>query len=173
MIYYLITITRVDGGFAPYSLITKSTTKAQDYINKISLRDNNGGKLKLMLVGYDAIRKIMKEDNLICRRKKAFKPVTTQSNHDYKIYPNLIKNIEVTGLNQVWVADITYIQLVDEFIYLATIEDIFSRKCVGWALSRDINTILTLNALEKATMTKAANGTYQMPKLITTLKSGT
>jgi transposase InsO family protein len=107
-------------------------------------------KRRKMIVNSKRVRKIMKEDNLFCRRKKAFKPVTTQSNHDYKIYPNLIKGIEVTGLNQVWVADITYIQLVDEFIYLATIEDIFSRKCVGWALSRDINTILTLNALEMA-----------------------
>ena len=101
-------------------------------------------------VNRKKVLRIMKEDNLLSRRKRAFKPVTTQSDHDYKIYPNLIKNIEVTGLNQVWVADITYIQLVDEFIYLATIEDIFSRKCIGWALSRDIDTILTLNALEMA-----------------------
>lgn len=101
-------------------------------------------------VNRKKVLRIMKEDNLLSRRKKPFKPVTTQSDHNYKIYPNLIKNIEVTGLNQVWVADITYIQLVDEFIYLATIEDIFSRKCIGWALSRDIDTILTLNALEMA-----------------------
>jgi putative transposase len=104
---------------------------------------------KIIVNGKKVLR-IMKKYNLICRRKKLFKPVTTQSDHDYKIYPNLIKNIEVTGLNQVWVADITYIRLVDEFIYLAGIIDIFSRKCIGWALSRDINTILTINALEMA-----------------------
>jgi transposase InsO family protein len=104
---------------------------------------------KIIANGKKVLR-IMKKYNLICRRKKLFKPVTTQSDHDYEIYPNLIKNIEVTGLNQVWVADITYIRLMHEFIYLAAIIDIFSRKCVGWALSRDIDTLLTLNALEMA-----------------------
>jgi transposase InsO family protein len=103
-----------------------------------------------IIVNDKKIRRIMKEENLICRRKKAFKPVTTQSNHDFKIYSNLIKNIEVTGLNQVWVADITYIHLVDDFIYLAAIIDIYSRRCIGWTLSRDIDTILTLNALDMA-----------------------
>lgn len=107
-------------------------------------------KRRKIIVNFKKVLKIMKEDNLLCRRKKLFKPVTTQSNHDLEIYPNLIKDIEVTGLNQVWVADITYIRLPNEFIYLAAIIDIFSRKCIGWALSRDINTILTLNALEMA-----------------------
>jgi len=101
-------------------------------------------------INHKKILKIMKEENLLCRRKKLFKPVTTQSNHDFNIYPNLIKELEVTGLNQVWVADITYIRLPNEFIYLAGMIDIFSRKCIGWALSSDIDTILTLNALEMA-----------------------
>jgi len=103
-----------------------------------------------IIVNSKKVLRIMKKYNLICRRKKLFKPVTTQSDHDYKVYPNLIQDIEVTGLNQVWVADITYIRLEKEFIYLAAIIDIFSRKCIGWALSRDIDTILTLNALEMA-----------------------
>lgn len=107
-------------------------------------------KRRKIIVNNKRVRRIMKEDNLICRRKKLFKPVTTQSDHDLQVYPNLIRNIEVTGLNQVWVADITYIRLPTEFSYLASIIDIFSRKCIGWALSRDINTILTLNALEMA-----------------------
>jgi putative transposase len=93
---------------------------------------------------------IMREDNLLCRRKKAFKPVTTNSKHGYRIYPNLVKNIEVTGLNQVWVSDITYIQLLREFVYLAAILDIFSRRCIGWALSRNVDTLLTLEALNMA-----------------------
>jgi len=107
-------------------------------------------KRRKIIVNSKKVRRIMKEDNLICRKKKAFRPVTTQSDHDYNIYPNLVKDIEVTGLNQVWVADITYIRLVNEFIYLAAIIDIFSRKCIGWALSRDIDTFLTLNALKMA-----------------------
>lgn len=94
--------------------------------------------------------RIMREENLLCRRKKKFKPVTTQSNHRYETYPNLAKDLKVTGLNQLWVSDITYIQLLKEFVYLAVIIDIFSRKCVGWFLSRDIDTQLTLGALNRA-----------------------
>lgn len=103
-----------------------------------------------LLVNHKKVLRIMREDNLICRRKRAFRPVTTDSDHSYNIYPNLIKNIEVTGLNQVWVADITYIRLWNEFIYLAAVIDIFSRKCIGWSLGRDIDTLLTLDALKMA-----------------------
>jgi len=103
-----------------------------------------------IVVNSKKVRKIMKEDNLTCRRKKAFKPVTTQSDHNYNIYPNLIEDIKVTGLNKVWVSDITYIRLPQEFIYLAAIIDIFSRKCIGWSLRKDIDSFLTLNALEMA-----------------------
>ena len=101
-------------------------------------------------INHKKVLKIMRKDGLLCRRKKQFKPVTTQSNHDLKIYPNLTENIKVTGLNQVWVSDITYIRLPNEFIYLAAIMDIFSRKCIGWALGREINTLLTLSALSMA-----------------------
>lgn len=101
-------------------------------------------------VNHKKVLKLMREGNLICRRKKRFRPVTTQSNHNCKVYPNLAKDLEVTGLNQLWVADITYIRLPKEFIYLAVIMDMFSRKCIGWCLSRDIDTFLTLNALNMA-----------------------
>lgn len=103
-----------------------------------------------VIANHKKVLRIMKEENLICRRKKKFKPVTTQSNHGYKTYPNLAKELEVTGLNQLWVSDITYIQLLREIVYLAVIIDIFSRKCVGWFLSRDIDTQLTLGALNRA-----------------------
>jgi len=102
------------------------------------------------LINSKKVRGIMKKENLVCRRKKAFKPVTTLSNHDYKIYPNLAKDLKVTGLNQLWVSDITYIRLPNGFAYLAAIIDIFSRKCVGWSLGREIDTILTLEALNIA-----------------------
>ncbi len=101
-------------------------------------------------INHKKVLKIMHSENLLCRRKKAFKPVTTQSNHNYKTYLNLIGNIEVTGLNQVWVADITYVHLAREFVYLAVILDLFSRRCIGWHLSRDIDTCLTLTALNRA-----------------------
>ena len=96
------------------------------------------------------VRKIMKQENLVCRRKNVFKPVTTMSNHNCRIYPNLAKGLIVTGLNQLWVADITYIRLPEGFAYLATIMDRFSRKCIGWSLRREIDTILTLDALDMA-----------------------
>jgi putative transposase len=101
-------------------------------------------------VNHKRILKIMRKENILCRRKRTFKPVTTMSNHNCRIYPNLAKDLKVTGLNQLWVADITYIRLLYDFIYLATILDMFSRKCIGWALSRNIDTQLTLTALNMA-----------------------
>ncbi len=95
------------------------------------------------------VRRIMKKDNLLVVRK-SFKPITTQSNHSYRIYPNLARDMVITGLNQLWVADITYIRLLNEFVYLSVILDVYSRKIVGWDLSRNIDTQLTLNALDMA-----------------------
>jgi putative transposase len=95
------------------------------------------------------ILRLMREDNLLCVRR-TFRPVTTNSNHSHKIYPNLAKDLNITGLNQLWVADITYIRLLHEFIYLAVIIDVFSRKCIGWELGRNVDTQLTLNALHRA-----------------------
>lgn len=92
---------------------------------------------------------LMREDNLLCI-KKTFVPRTTDSNHNHKIYPNLARDVEVTRINQLWVSDITYIQLPNEFIYLAVIIDVGSRRCIGWELDRNIDTQLTLNALYKA-----------------------
>jgi putative transposase len=103
--------------------------------------------------GYKAnhkhVLRIMEADNLLCIKKK-FIPRTTDSDHSFRVYPNLAENLEVTNINQLWVADITYIRLVKEFVYLAVILDVFSRKCIGWGLSRDIDTHLTLNALKRA-----------------------
>lgn len=113
-------------------------------------------------VNHKKVLKIMRSENLLCRRKKAFKPVTTQSNHNLKTYPNLIKNLEVTGLNQVWVSDITYIHLLHSFVYLAAILDLFSRKCIGWYLSRDIDTHLTLTALNKAISARQKFGFFNL-----------
>ena len=114
---------------------------------KVELRNRNH------VVNQKKVRRLMKEDNLICVKKR-FKLQTTDSNHGEKIYPNLAKNMEVTGINRLWVADITYIQLSKEFVYLAVVIDVFSRRCVGWDLSRNIDTQLTLNALLKALQTR-------------------
>ena len=101
-------------------------------------------------INHKRVLRLMREEKLLCRRKKPWKPITTQSNHGLAIYPNLVKDLTVTRLNQVWVADITYIHLPKEFVYLAVILDLFSRKCVGWALDRSIDAQLALEALHKA-----------------------
>jgi putative transposase len=75
---------------------------------------------------------------------------TTDSNHGYRIYPNLVKELEVKGCNQVWVADITYIRILTGFLYLAVVLDLFSRKVIGWAISEQIDARLTLAALRMA-----------------------
>ena len=101
-------------------------------------------------VNSKRVRRLMAEDNLLCMRKKKFVPQTTDSNHTLRVYPNLARTMKVTGLNQLWVADITYVHLLRDFIYLSVIIDVFSRKCIGWDLDRTIDTQLTLNALQKA-----------------------
>jgi transposase InsO family protein len=101
------------------------------------------------IINTKKVRRIMKEEKLVVRKKK-YKPITTQSNHNLQTYPNLAKNFTPVGVNQLWVADITYIRLLYEFVYLAAITDVFSRRCVGWVLSRNIDAQLALSALNKA-----------------------
>jgi transposase InsO family protein len=91
----------------------------------------------------------MREDNLLCVRKRKF-VVTTDSNHGRKVYPNLTGDMVLTGIDQLWVADITYIRLQSEFIYLAVVIDAYSRRVIGWALERTVEDDLTLAALRKA-----------------------
>ena len=100
-------------------------------------------------INHKRVLRLMQEDNLLCV-KKHFKPLTTDSNHNHRVYPNLIKHKEITRPNQVWASDITYIQLVDEFVYLSVMLDLFTRKCIGWKLGRYIDTQLTLSALDQA-----------------------
>ena len=100
-------------------------------------------------VNHKKVFRLMQEDNLLCV-KRHFKPLTTDSNHDYRVYPNLMKNLTIVQPDQVWASDITYIQLTDEFVYLAVMLDLFTRKCIGWQLGRHIDTQLTLSALNQA-----------------------
>ncbi len=100
-------------------------------------------------VNHKVVYELMKIDNLLCI-KKQFVPKTTDSEHNLPIYPNLARDLVVIGINQLWAADITYIRLVREFIYLAVIIDVFSRKCIGWKLGRDIDAKLALAALNMA-----------------------
>lgn len=110
------------------------------------------------VVNHKKVLRIMHEENLLCRPKKKFRITTTDSNHEYPIYLNLAKNMVLTGINQLWVSDITYIHLVDGYVYLAVIIDVFSRKCIGWGLSRRIDSDLVLNALDMAIKVRAHLG---------------
>ena len=91
------------------------------------------------------VYRLTREDNLLCVRKRKF-VATTDSNHTRKIYPNLARGMALTGVDQLWVADITYIRLESEFVYLAVILDADSRRVIGWALVRTLEDELTLAA---------------------------
>jgi transposase InsO family protein len=106
------------------------------------------------VVNPKRVYRLMREDNLLCVRKRKF-VVTTDSNHGRKIYPNLAPDMVLTGVDQLWVADITYIRLAEEFVYLAVILDAYSRRVIGWALDRSIEGDLTLAALRMAITQRA------------------
>lgn len=100
-------------------------------------------------VNRKRVQRIMQEDNLLCLTKRKF-VVTTDSAHGLKTYPNLAGSMEVSGLNQLWIADITYIRLEAEFVYLAVILDAYSRRVIGWHLDNTMEESLTLTALRMA-----------------------
>lgn len=102
---------------------------------------------------HKRVLRIMREESLLCQLQRRFK-ATTDSAHSFGSYPNLLKGVELDGLDRGWVSDITYVRLPTSFCYLAAILDAFSRKCVGWALSRWIDTRLTLSALEMALLSR-------------------
>lgn len=95
------------------------------------------------------VYRLLCEDNLLCVWKRKFL-VTTDSHHGCRVYPNLAGQMVLTGINQLWVADITYIRLETEFVYLAVVIDAFSRRVIGWALDRTVENELTLAALRMA-----------------------
>jgi putative transposase len=103
-----------------------------------------------MVVNAKRIQRLMREDNLIALRRKPFAPPTSDSRHGFLIVPNLLRGLVPSGLDQIWVADITYIRLREAFAYLAVILDGFSRKVVGWALAADLDASLAVAALDQA-----------------------
>ena len=94
-------------------------------------------------------RRLVREDNPLCPRRIQ-RVRTTDSRHGLRVYPNLVPELQLTGLNQLWVADITYIRLRREFVYLAVLLDAYSRRCIGWSLGHTLEAELTLDALRKA-----------------------
>jgi len=101
------------------------------------------------VVNHKRVYRIMREDNLLCLRRRKFVR-TTDSAHPFPVYPNLARGMAVMGLDQLWVSDITYIRLRAEFIYLAVILDACSRRVIGWAVGRSLEDDLALEALRQA-----------------------
>jgi len=129
----------------------------RDEIQKIALEFPCYGRpritAELKRRGWEAnhkrVGRIMREDNLLCLRRRKF-VVTTDSNHGLPVYPNLAKEMELTGIDQLWRADITYIRLETEFVYLAVVLDAYSRRVIGWALDSHLEDDLAISALRIA-----------------------
>jgi transposase InsO family protein len=100
-------------------------------------------------VNHKRVRRLMREDNLLCLRRRSFLH-TTDSLHGFKVYPNLARKMVLSDINQLWVADITYLRLQSEFIYLAVLLDAYSRRVIGWELSHSLAAELALGALRQA-----------------------
>ena len=129
----------------------------RDAIQKIALEWPSYGRPRITAelrrqdwtVNPKLVYRLMREDNLLCVSKRKF-VVTTNSDHTRKVYPNLAPNLILTATDQLWRADITYIRLRDEFVFLAVILDAYSRRVIGWALDRTMEDELTLTALRMA-----------------------
>ena len=100
-------------------------------------------------VNHKRVARIMREDNLLCLRRKRF-VTTTDSRHGLPVYPNLARDMELTRINELWIADITYIRLEAEFVYLAVVLDAYSRRVIGWSLGRTLEDDLAIAALQMA-----------------------
>jgi putative transposase len=137
-------------------------TALRDEIQRLSLvRRKNGYRdgyrpitiqLQRMgwVVNHKRVARIRREDNLLCVPKQAFRPPTTDSRHHWHVWPNLARHLVPTAINQLWVADITYIRMSEEFVYLAVVLDVFSRRVIGWAMAEHLRAELALSALEMA-----------------------
>lgn len=145
---------RFDAGRAPGP---DADMDLRDAIQRVALEWPSYGRPRITkelrrrgwTVNPKRVYRLMREDNLLCVRKRKF-VVTTDSNHTRKVYPNLARQMVLTGVDQLWVADITYIRLQHEFVYLAVILDAYSRRVIGWALDRTLEDELTLAALRMA-----------------------
>jgi len=133
-------------------------TALRDEVQRVALAERHYGYRRITALlrraGWQVNRKrvlrLMRQDNLRCLRKKAFVPATTDSRHSWRIYPNLAWRLQPTGVNQLWVADITYVRLAEGFAYLAVALDAFSRRAIGWAMEEHLKASLALAALDMA-----------------------
>jgi transposase InsO family protein len=138
-------------------------TALRDEIQRLSLAQRKNGyrhngyrQITVLLhragwvVNHKRVARIRREDNLLCVPKLAFRPPPTDSRHGWRVWPNLARHLVPMAINQLWVADITYIRMLEEFVYLAVVLDAFSRRVVGWAMAEHLRAELALAALDMA-----------------------
>jgi putative transposase len=138
-------------------------TGLRDQVQRLSLANRHYGYRRIAallrregwVVNHKRVLRLMREDNLLCLRKRAFVPPTTDSRHHWRVYPNLAWRLQPMAVNRLWVADITYVRLAEEFAYLAVVLDAYSRRVVGWALETHLQTSLALAALDMALASRA------------------
>jgi hypothetical protein len=133
-------------------------TLVRDHVQRLALANRHYGHRRIaallrregLAVNKKRTLRLMQEDNLLCLRRRAYVPATTDSRHAWRIWPNLAWQLEPMAPNQLWVADITYVRLVEEFGFLAVLLDAFSRRVIGWAMASHLRASLALGALEMA-----------------------
>ena len=133
-------------------------TELRDLLQRLAVAHRHYGyrRLNALLrregwaVNHKRVLRLMRTDNLLCLRRRAFVPATTDSRHDWRVVPNLARGMQVMNVDQLWVADITYLRLRDEFAFLAVIIDAFSRRVVGWAVDVHLRASLAVEALQMA-----------------------
>ena len=138
-------------------------TALRDEIQRLSLANRHQGYRPVTVllkragwnVNHKRVQRIRREDNLLCVTGRTFRPATTDARHPWKLWPNLARDLIATTVNQLWVADITYVRLDEAFVYLAVVLDAFSRKVVGWAMADHLRAELALAALEMALAQRA------------------
>jgi transposase InsO family protein len=133
-------------------------TNLRDAVQRLALANRRYGyrRISALLhregwnVNHKRVLRVMHDDNLLCLRSKSFFPRTTNSSHEWRIVPNLARGLVLTDIDQLWVADITYIHMIETFSYLAIVLDAFSRKVIGWALEEHLKAELAITALNMA-----------------------
>jgi transposase InsO family protein len=136
----------------------REETAVRDAVQRIALANRFYGYRRIaaelrklgFVANHKRVLRLMRQDNLLCLRKRPFVPQTTNSQHRWPVVPNLARSMVPTGLDQLWVADITYVRMLEEFAYLAIVLDAFSRRVVGWALDTQMQVKLVMSALMMA-----------------------